>query len=46
MQCILTMQMYGVEKVCYSTKSGEFVWEEVHHMSTTYETVSRTIVRV
>jgi cytidine deaminase len=45
-QCILSMQMYNVQHVCYSTDKNHFEWSKVDYLSTQYHTKCMTIVKL
>lgn len=44
-QCIQAMQLYGVDRVGYSTKEG-FVWEDAEGMKNTYSAYSPILVTI
>lgn len=44
-QCIQAMAFYGVERICYSTKTG-FKWEDAGAMANEYTSCSNVLVKL
>ena len=44
-QCIVSMALYNVQRVCYSSRDS-FVWETVSDMKTDYRTLSNVILQL
>lgn len=43
-QCILAMQMYNVQRVCYSVGKDEYMWVDVEGLRNAYTTCNKCIV--
>jgi hypothetical protein len=43
--CIIAMQMYNVERVCFSINKTDFLWTRVSDLTTDLTTKSKTIIR-
>ena len=45
-QCIISMNMYNVQRVCYSGTGDKFTWENVSEIKNDYKTKCNVILRL